>query len=107
MNLLLDYVDKYAYYSEVPDPGSWVISDYASFLALHSDAYVFSTVSVEVVKKEAENFECLQYFQVLPSVGGNNFALGTLLISEIRGEYPDCMSFNNTELKMEAAYSRE
>lgn len=47
---------------------------------------------LDVVRKEAENCDCLQGFQVTHSLGGGTGAgLGTLLISKIREEYPDRM----------------
>ncbi|CAF1731440.1 BnaCnng67810D [Brassica napus] len=45
---------------------------------------------LDVVRKEAENSDCLQGFQVCHSLGGGTGSgLGTLLISKIREEYPD------------------
>ncbi|RVW12733.1 Tubulin beta-8 chain [Vitis vinifera] len=45
-----------------------------------------------VVRKEAENCDCLQGFQVCHSLGGGTGSgMGTLLISKIREEYPDRM----------------
>ncbi|ORX87635.1 alpha-beta tubulin [Basidiobolus meristosporus CBS 931.73] len=47
---------------------------------------------LDVVRKEAENCDCLQGFQVTHSLGGGTGSgLGTLLISKIREEYPDRM----------------
>jgi len=47
---------------------------------------------MDVVRKEAENCECLQGFQVTHSLGGGTGSgMGTLLISKIREEYPDRM----------------
>lgn len=47
---------------------------------------------LDVVRKEAENCECLQGFQITHSLGGGTGAgMGTLLISKIREEYPDRM----------------
>ncbi|XP_029129559.1 tubulin beta chain-like [Cajanus cajan] len=47
---------------------------------------------LDVVRKEAENCDCLQGFQVCHSLGGGTGSgMGTLLISKIREEYPDCM----------------
>jgi len=47
---------------------------------------------LDVVRKEAENCDCLQGFQISHSLGGGTGAgLGTLLISKIREEYPDRM----------------
>ncbi|PWA83748.1 hypothetical protein CTI12_AA165500 [Artemisia annua] len=41
-------------------------------------------------RKEAENCDCLQGFQVCHSLeGGTGSGMGTLLISKIREEYPD------------------
>ncbi|KAE8731848.1 Tubulin beta-5 chain [Hibiscus syriacus] len=43
-------------------------------------------------RKEAENCDCLQGFQVCHSLGGGTGSgMGTLLISKIREEYPDRM----------------
>ncbi|XP_035662399.1 uncharacterized protein LOC118406454 [Branchiostoma floridae] len=45
---------------------------------------------LDVVRKEAENCDCLQGFQLTHSLGGGTGSgLGTLLISKIREEYPD------------------
>lgn len=47
---------------------------------------------LDVVRKEAENCECLQGFQITHSLGGGTGAgMGTLLISKIREDYPDRM----------------
>lgn len=47
---------------------------------------------LDVVRKEAENTDCLQGFQVTHSLGGGTGAgMGTLLISKIREEFPDRM----------------
>jgi len=45
---------------------------------------------LEVVRKEAENCDCLQGFQLTHSLGGGTGSgMGTLLISRMREEYPD------------------
>ncbi|XP_051168680.1 tubulin beta chain-like isoform X2 [Leptopilina boulardi] len=45
---------------------------------------------LDIVRKEAENCDCLQGFQMTHSLGGGTGSgLGTLLISRIRAEYPD------------------
>lgn len=45
---------------------------------------------MDVVRKEAENCDSLQGFQLAHSLGGGTGSgLGTLLISKIREEYPD------------------
>ena len=45
---------------------------------------------LNVVRKEAEGCDCLQGFQLCPSLGGGTGAgMGTLLISKVREEYPD------------------
>ncbi|KAK9728622.1 Tubulin beta chain (Beta tubulin) [Basidiobolus ranarum] len=47
---------------------------------------------LDVVRKETENCDCLQGFQITHSLGGGTGSgLGTLLISKIREEYPDRM----------------
>lgn len=47
---------------------------------------------VDVVRKEAENCDCLQGFQICHSLGGGTGSgMGTLLISKIREEFPDRM----------------
>ncbi|ORX89312.1 alpha-beta tubulin [Basidiobolus meristosporus CBS 931.73] len=47
---------------------------------------------LDVVRKEVENCDCLQGFQITHSLGGGTGSgLGTLLISKIREEYPDRM----------------
>lgn len=47
---------------------------------------------LEVVRRESENCDCLQGFQVCHSLGGGTGSgMGTLLISKIREEYPDRM----------------
>ena len=45
---------------------------------------------LDVVRKEADDHDCLQGFQLCHSLGGGTGSgMGTLLISKIRGEYPD------------------
>lgn len=45
---------------------------------------------LDVIRKEAENCDCLQGFQLAHSLGGGTGSgMGTLLISKIREEYPD------------------
>lgn len=45
---------------------------------------------LEVVRKEVENCDCLQGFQITQSLGGGTGSgMGTLLISKIREEWPD------------------
>lgn len=45
---------------------------------------------IEVIRKEAENSECLQGFQLTHSLGGGTGSgFGTLLISKIHEEFPD------------------
>ncbi len=45
---------------------------------------------LDVVRKESENCDCLQGFQMTHSLGGGTGSgMGTLLISKIREEYPD------------------
>ncbi|KAL8141639.1 hypothetical protein V2J09_014671 [Rumex salicifolius] len=47
---------------------------------------------LDVVRKEAENCDCLQGFQLCHSLGGGTGSgMGTLLVSKIREEYPDRM----------------
>ncbi|XP_077486242.1 tubulin beta-1 chain-like [Amblyomma americanum] len=47
---------------------------------------------LDVVRKEAESCDCLQGFQLTHSLGGGTGSgMGTLLISKIREEYPDCI----------------
>lgn len=47
---------------------------------------------LDVVRKEAENCDCMQGFQICHSLGGGTGSgMGTLLISKIREEYPDRM----------------
>jgi len=47
---------------------------------------------LDVLRKEAEQVDCLQGFQVAHSLGGGTGSgMGTLLISKIREEYPDRM----------------
>ena len=45
---------------------------------------------MDVARKEAENTDCLQGFQLTQSLGGGTGSgMGTLLIAKIREEYPD------------------
>jgi tubulin beta len=45
---------------------------------------------LDVVRKEAENCDCLQGFQITHSLGGGTGSgMGTLLISKIREDFPD------------------
>jgi len=47
---------------------------------------------LDVVRKETENSDCLQGFQITHSLGGGTGSgMGTLLISKIREEFPDRM----------------
>ena len=47
---------------------------------------------LDIVRKEAENTDCLQGFQVTHSLGGGTGSgMGSLVISKIREEYPDRM----------------
>ncbi|ORX86407.1 class V beta tubulin [Anaeromyces robustus] len=47
---------------------------------------------MDTIRKEAENCECLQGFQLTHSLGGGTGSgLGTLLLSKIREEFPDRM----------------
>ncbi|KAI5192568.1 tubulin beta [Nematocida sp. AWRm77] len=47
---------------------------------------------MDVVRKEAENCDCLQGFQITHSLGGGTGSgMGTLLVSKIREEYPERM----------------
>ena len=47
---------------------------------------------IDVVRKESEQCDCLQGFQIAHSLGGGTGSgMGTLLISKIREEYPDRM----------------
>ncbi|XP_069104157.1 tubulin beta-2 chain-like [Argopecten irradians] len=45
---------------------------------------------VDVIRKEADNCDCLQGFQLTHSLGGGTGSgMGTLIISKVREEYPD------------------
>lgn len=45
---------------------------------------------MDVVRRESENCDCLQGFQLAHSLGGGTGSgMGTLLISKVREEYPD------------------
>ncbi len=47
---------------------------------------------LDVTRKEAENCDCLQGFQLTHSLGGGTGSgMGTLLLSKVREEYPDRM----------------
>ena len=47
---------------------------------------------LDTIRREAENCECLQGFQLTHSLGGGTGSgMGTLLLSKIREEYPDRM----------------
>jgi len=47
---------------------------------------------LDVVRKEAENCDCMQGFQLCHSLGGGTGSgLGTLLLAKIKEEYPDRM----------------
>lgn len=47
---------------------------------------------LDAIRKEAENSDCLQGFQLTHSLGGGTGSgLGTLLLTKIREEYPDRM----------------
>jgi len=52
---------------------------------------------LDAVRKEAENTNCLQGFQVCQSIGGGTGSgMGTLLVSKVREEYPDRMLYTYT-----------
>jgi len=52
---------------------------------------------LDAVRKEAEDTNCLQGFQICQSIGGGTGSgMGTLLISKIREEYPDRMMYTYT-----------
>ncbi|XP_056647830.1 tubulin beta-4B chain-like [Diorhabda carinulata] len=45
---------------------------------------------MDVIRKESENCDCLQGFQLVHSIGGGTGSgMGTLLIAKMREEYPD------------------
>ncbi|KAJ3207316.1 hypothetical protein HK099_000302 [Clydaea vesicula] len=47
---------------------------------------------LDITRKEAENCDCLQGFQMIHSLGGGTGSgMGSLIISKIREEYPDRM----------------
>ncbi|CAI6085636.1 unnamed protein product [Clonostachys chloroleuca] len=47
---------------------------------------------VDVIRREVEDCDCLQGFQVTHSIGGGTGAgMGTLLLAKVREEYPDRM----------------
>ncbi|KAH6688450.1 tubulin/FtsZ family protein [Plectosphaerella plurivora] len=47
---------------------------------------------IEVVRREAENCDCLQGFQLTHSIGGGTGSgMGTLLLAKVREEFPDRM----------------
>lgn len=63
---------------------------------------------LDVVRKEAENCDMLQGFQITHSLGGGTGAgMGTLLISKIREEYPDRMMATFSVLPSPKASSTE
>jgi tubulin beta len=56
----------------------------------YTDGSELAEAVVDVVRREAENCDCLQGFQLSHSLGGGTGAgLGTLLLSKVREEYPD------------------
>jgi len=58
----------------------------------YTDGAELVEMVIDQIRKEAENTECLQGFQLSHSLGGGTGSgLGTLLISKIREEYPDRM----------------
>ncbi|XP_020972644.1 tubulin beta-2 chain [Arachis ipaensis] len=73
------------YYNESGAGNNWAKGHYTE------GAELIDSV-LDVVRKEAENCDCLQGFQVCHSLGGGTGSgMGTLLISKIREEYPDRM----------------
>lgn len=45
---------------------------------------------MDILRKESENCDCLQGFQIAHSLGGGTGSgMGTLLLSKLREEYPD------------------
>ena len=47
---------------------------------------------LDCVRREAENCDCLQGFQLVHSLGGGTGSgMGSLILSKIREEYPDRM----------------
>jgi len=56
----------------------------------YTDGAELADSVLDVVRKESENCDCLQGFQLAHSLGGGTGSgLGTLLISKIREEFPD------------------
>mmetsp|Transcript_6035 Transcript_6035/g.9026 ORF Transcript_6035/g.9026 Transcript_6035/m.9026 type:complete len:446 (-) Transcript_6035:169-1506(-) len=52
---------------------------------------------LDAARKEAENTNCLQGFQICQSIGGGTGSgMGTLLVSKVREEYPDRMMYTYT-----------
>lgn len=58
----------------------------------HECAHLTNSIIMYVNRKEAEQYDCLQGFQLAHSLGGcTDAGIGTLLISKIREDYPDGM----------------
>jgi hypothetical protein len=60
---------------------------------------------MEVIRKEAENCDCLQGFQLTHSLGGGTGSgMGTLLISKIRQAGPGFVDLGNEENKQNTVH---
>jgi tubulin beta len=56
----------------------------------YTDGTEIADQVLDIIRKEAENTDCLQGFQLTQSLGGGTGSgLGTLLVSKIKEEFPD------------------
>ncbi|PPS17376.1 hypothetical protein GOBAR_AA03205 [Gossypium barbadense] len=101
MRLLVEGL-SHAPCSWILSPGPWIVPDNFIFgqsragnnwaKGHYTEGAELTDSVLDVVRKEAENCDCLQGFQVCHSLGvGTGSGMGTLLISRIREEYPDRM----------------
>lgn len=80
---LLQYTDYHYSIVRIGAGNNWAKGHYTEGAELVESV-------LDVIRKEAENCECLQGFQLTHSIGGGTGAgMGTLLVARIREEYPD------------------
>ena len=81
-------------YGEIFRPGNFVVgrrcagNNWAK--GYYTDGAELEDSVMDVIRKEAENCDCLQGFQLTHSLGGGTGSgMGSLLTSKMREEYPD------------------
>jgi len=84
------YVEGAELADSVLDVVRWVAAITATSLCLVPRRPYSGIDKLSTFRKEAESCDCLQGFQLTHSLGGGTGSgMGTLLVSNIREEYPD------------------